>query len=148
MRVLRLGLVVGLLTSAAVLSALQQAPAQVLDNVRTVGEVVADKGVLTVKGAKATLLIGKPDADTYRLTAEVKLADKATCGYLQVMPADGKNANKQAVLHAFFCRDAPGLKIQASTYRWDAHKGQWGATTTSSGTTTGRLRLRKPLSPW
>jgi hypothetical protein len=98
-----------------------------VDNVRAVGEVVADKGVLTPKGATTILVIGAPDADTYRLTAEVKPADKATRISLYVMPTDPADVNKPAALYGSFYRDAPGLKLQADASLWDAKKGQWGS---------------------
>jgi hypothetical protein len=97
-----------------------------MDNVRAIGEVVADKGVVTVKGAQATLVIGAADTDTYRLTAEVKLADKATRASLYVMPDDPAVVSKPAVLYGSFYRDAAGLKLQADASLWDAAKQQWG----------------------
>jgi hypothetical protein len=92
MKTLRLILVCGLLTSRAVPAA-GPAAVPVLDNVRAVGEVAADKGVFTVKGPNATLVIGPDGAETYRLTAEVKPADKAGRISLYAMPADPGDAN-------------------------------------------------------
>jgi hypothetical protein len=103
-----------------------RASAQKPETVRTVGDVVIKNGLFTVKGARATLVIGKADSDTYRLTAEVKPADRATRVYLQVMPADPTNPARPAGLHATFYRDAAGLKLHASTYQWDEPKRQWG----------------------
>jgi len=41
-----------------------------MDHVRSIGEVAADKGVLTVKGGRATLVVGPADADTTGPAAE------------------------------------------------------------------------------
>src|SRR5947208_3256986 len=96
------------LIPAAVLLASLAAPAapptpiKLTDNVQAIGEAVADKGTISVKGPKATLVIGAADADSYRLTAEVKPADKATSVALQVMPADFLDVGKQAALSGSF----------------------------------------------
>src|SRR5262249_43158987 len=99
MRTLRLTLVASLLTSGAVLATPPLAPVRGMDNVRTIGEVVVDKDVLTARDAPATLVIGTAEADTYRLTAEVKFVDKATGVELYVMPIDPAEVNKPAALY-------------------------------------------------
>jgi hypothetical protein len=101
-------------------------------NVRAIGGVMADKGVLTPKDAGATLVIGAADADTYRLTAEVKPADKATRVSLYVMPVDPADVTKPALLYGSFYRDAAGLKLQADASQWDSQKRQWGSHAVSS----------------
>jgi hypothetical protein len=126
MAALRLALVAGLLTSGTALGA-PLVPVPGVDHVRAIGEVAVDKGVLTIKSATATLVIGAADADTYRLTAEVKPADKATRIGVYLMPADPADANKPALLYGSFYRDAPGLQLQADSSQWDAQKGQWGS---------------------
>ncbi len=63
-------------------------PVPGMDGVRAAGDVAVDQGVLTVKGAAATLVIGTADADSYRLTAEIKPADRATRISLSLMPTD------------------------------------------------------------
>jgi hypothetical protein len=126
MRTPHLSLVASLLTGLAA-SAAPPAPVPGADNVRAAGEVAADKGVLIAKGPKVTLVIGPADADTYRLTAEVKPADKATRIFLSVMPTDATDVNKPAALSGSFYRDAAGLKLQADSSRWDAQKQQWGS---------------------
>jgi hypothetical protein len=126
MRTLYLPLVAVLLTTLA-LPAAPPAPVRLTDHVQAIGDAVADKGLITVKGPKATLVIGAADADSYRMTAEVKLADKATSLSLQVMPADLHDVNKQAALSGSFTRDAPGLKLTASTSFWDDKKNQWAS---------------------
>jgi hypothetical protein len=123
MRSLCLPLITGLVTFGATYAA---APVQILDNVRAIGEVASDKGIVTVKGPRATLLLGASDADTYRLTAEIKPADKATAIALYAMPTDLAEVNKPAVLYGSFSRDAAGLRLQADAILWDAQKGQWG----------------------
>jgi hypothetical protein len=125
MGTLRLSLLAALLAIAAALPASPPAPVKLSDNVRAAGDVAADKGVITVKGAAATLVLGADDADAYRLTAEVQPADKATAVSFRVMPADVRDVNKPAVLYGHFSRDAPGLQLQASTSRWDAKKKLW-----------------------
>jgi hypothetical protein len=72
-------------------------------------------------------MIGGADADTYRLRAEVKPADKATRISLYVMPADPADVNKPAALYGSFYRDAAGLVLQADASQWDAQKRQWGS---------------------
>jgi len=47
------------------------APTKLLDNVQVIGDARSDKGVISITGPKATLVIGSADADSYRLTAEV-----------------------------------------------------------------------------
>lgn len=116
---------IALLLTAVATSAVPPTPIKGIDNVQTVGEVLADQGIITVKDAKATLVIGAADADTYRMTAEVKLVDKATSVALQVMPTDLVNVNKPAALHASFYRDAPGLNLVPTVYFWDSKKNQW-----------------------
>jgi hypothetical protein len=98
MKILRLPLAVWLI-ALAFLPLMRQASAEKPQDVRTTGEVAFEKGIYTVKGAKATLVIGNADSDTYRFTAEVKPADKATGVYLQVMPSDTTNPNKPAPLY-------------------------------------------------
>jgi hypothetical protein len=127
MRTLPLTLLCGVLTSAAASAAPPPAPVQGIDNVRALGDVVVDKGVLTPKGAKVTLVIGPDDADAYRVTAEVKLADKATRIALYVMPTDPADVNKPAALYGSFSRDSAGLKLQADANQWDEKKRQWGS---------------------
>jgi hypothetical protein len=114
-----------LLTSGAA-TAGPTTPVPGLDNVRAVGEIAVDKGVVTVKGATAKLVIGAADTDTYRLTAEIKPADKATRVFLYVMPADPTDVNKPALLNGSFFRDAAGLRLQADASQWDGSKQQWG----------------------
>src|SRR5262249_17993629 len=63
---------------------------------------------------------------TYRLTAEVKFADRATAVSLFVMPDDPADVNKPAALGGSFSRDAAGLTLQANASLWDAQKRQWG----------------------
>jgi hypothetical protein len=116
-----------LLVCGAILIPLHETPGQGQKNVRIVGETAADKGVLTVKGPRATLVIGATDANTYRMTAEVKPADKANRISLYVMPADPADVNKPAALYGSFSRDAAGLKLQAGASQWDAQKKQWGS---------------------
>jgi len=70
MRTLRLAVVVGLLRAGAAPAAPPPAPVPGMDHVRSVGEVAADKGVLTVKGGRATLVVGPADADTTGPAAE------------------------------------------------------------------------------
>jgi hypothetical protein len=130
MRLLRLTLVAGLLTSGTALAA-PPAPIPGVDHVRAIGDVAADKGVLTARGATATLVMGADDADTYRLTAEVKPADKATRVFLYLMPTDPADVNKPAALSGSFYRDAPGLQIQADSSNWDAQKKQWSNSDTT-----------------
>src|SRR5262249_27504152 len=108
-------------------TALPQTPAKVADNIRAIGKVAADKGVLTAKDARVLLVIGPANADTYRLTAEVKPADKATSVSLYVMPNDPADVNKPAVLYGSFYRDAAGLMLQANASQWDTKKRQWGS---------------------
>jgi hypothetical protein len=93
-----LTLVSGLLTTLITPAAPMAAPVRGVDNVRAVGEVVADKGVLTARDARATLVIGAADADTYRLMAEVKSADKATRISLYVMPALERERRRQTLV--------------------------------------------------
>jgi hypothetical protein len=131
MRALYLALVAGLLTSPAAHAA-PPAGTQVQVHVRAIGDVGVDSGVLTARGYKATLVIGPADADLYRVTAEVKPADKATRVFLLVMPADPSDANKPAALYGSFYRDAPGLKLQADSSQWDAAKRQWGSDNVSA----------------
>jgi hypothetical protein len=124
MRALSVTLVGTLLIAEATVAA--PPPAPILDHVRAIGAVVADKGIVTVKGPAATLVIGKSDADTYRLTAEVKPADKATSVSMYVMPTDVADVSKRAVMWGSFSRDAAGLKVQANALLWDDEKRQWG----------------------
>jgi hypothetical protein len=117
----------GLLPAMVASAAPPPAPVPGVANVRAVGEVVADKGALTAKSPQVTLVIGAADADTYRLTAEVKPADKATRVSVYVMPSDPANVNQPAALYGSFYRDASGLKLQADASQWDAAKRQWGS---------------------
>jgi hypothetical protein len=117
---------VAALLASPVIGEAQPMPVKGMDQVSAVGEVTVEKGILTAKGAKVTLIIGAADADTYRITAEVKLADKATRIFVYVMPADPLDANKPAVLNGSFYRDAAGLVLQADASEWDAQKRQWG----------------------
>jgi len=105
----------------------QPLPLKGIDNARTFGEVIINKGVITPKGPRATLVIGAADAANYRFTAEVKPADKATRIPFHVMPSDATDAAKPALLYGSFYRDAPGLVLQADASQWDAKKGQWGS---------------------
>jgi len=89
----------------------QPAPLKGIDHVRAVGDTIADQGIVSVKSPKATLVIGAGDAESYRITAEVKLVDKATSTALQVMPDDLLTVAKRAALYASFYRDAPGLNL-------------------------------------
>jgi len=127
MRTLCLALVAGCLASGPALAAAAPAPVAGVDNVRAVGEVVADNGVLTVKGASAILVLGPDSADMYRMTAEIKLVDKATVVEVQAMPTDVNDRNKQAALYAGLYRDDTGLTLRCSTSQWDRQKGQWGS---------------------
>jgi hypothetical protein len=124
MRTCCFSILAGLLTALAAAAA-PPAPVKVSDDVRAAGDVTADKGVVTVKGAKATLILGADSADTYRLTAEVKPVDRATSVSLQVMPADPHDTGKPAVLHGWFNRDASGLVVSADTYFWDEKRSKW-----------------------
>jgi hypothetical protein len=126
MRFLTCALVVGLATSLTVAAPV---PARIagMDNVRAVGDVVADQGVLTVKAGNATVVIGAADADNYRLTTEVKLVDKVSGVSVYVMPTDPADVNKPAVFHGSFTRDAPGGQLQVHSALWDMQKGQWGS---------------------
>src|SRR5947209_1359960 len=96
MRRLPLTLAAALLAAPA--PAAPPAPVKVTDTVQAVGEVTAEQGVLTAKGPKATLIVGAADADSYRLTAEVRFADKAASVVLQVMPTDPADVSKRAAL--------------------------------------------------
>jgi hypothetical protein len=104
----------------------------VLPHVRALGAVVADKGALTAKDARVTLVIGVADADTYRLTAEVKPVGKATRVALYVMPISPGDINQPAVLYGSFFRDAAGIKLQADASQWDFAKRQWGRGATAT----------------
>jgi hypothetical protein len=96
------------------------------EHVQVLGDVATDKGVLTVKSATATVVIGNPTADTYRVTFEIQPAAKAGANYFQVMPADVKKLDSTpAALRAYVGRDAPGLQLTTGTYFWDATKKQW-----------------------
>jgi hypothetical protein len=97
-----------------------------IENVRAVGAVVADKGVVTVKGPVATLVIGAADADTYRFTADVKLSDKVRAVSLFVMPSEPTETNKPGLLNGSFYRDAPGTQVQVNSSQWDTKTNQWG----------------------
>jgi hypothetical protein len=101
------------------------APVKLTDDIKAIGDIMADKGAFTVKGPKATLIIGADGADAYRLTAEVKPANKATQVALQAMPTDVNDVNKPAVLYGSFYRDEPGLLLTASTYSWNAKTVVW-----------------------
>lgn len=125
MRFSLLWLLLSLLTTLPVAAAPPPTPVKVTDEVRAFGEVAADKSVITVKGAKAALILGADSADTYRLTAEIKPADRATMVSLQVMPTDANDVNKPAALYGWFTRDAPGLGLMANTYFWDDKKNKW-----------------------
>jgi hypothetical protein len=125
MRSVTLTLVATLLASS-VTPAAPPTGTQVLPNVRAIGDVAVESGLLTVKVASATLVIGKADTDTYRLTAEIKLADKATAVSLYVLPTDPADVSKPALLYGSFHRDAAGLTLQADASQWDADKRQWG----------------------
>jgi hypothetical protein len=120
-------LIASALTCAASPAVMAQTPVKVLPNVGAIGEVVADKGMFAPKGARAILVIGAADADMYRLTAEVKPADKVTGISLYVMPADPADVNKPALLYGSFRRDAAGLLLQADASQWDNQKRQWGS---------------------
>lgn len=134
-------------------SAVPPTPVKGADNVRAVGQATADKGVITAKGALTTLVIGADDLDLYRLTAELKPADKATSMYLQVMPTDVADFMKQAVLYSWISRDAPGLVLSPGAYLWDAKKNTWGGTSQTfytywpAPTQKDRLALVKELTP-
>jgi hypothetical protein len=125
MRLLRLTLAACLLTAGTALAAPPPAAVPGMDHVRAAGDVAADKGVVTARGA-ATLVLGADNAATYRLTAEVKPADRATRVLLYLMPADPADVTKPAALYASFYRDATGLQLQADASLWDAEKQQWG----------------------
>jgi len=122
-----LSLALLLLTHVALSAAPTPSPIPGVENVRVIGEMTADKSILTVKGPAATLVIGSPDSDNYRLTAEMKCADKATSVSIFLMPTDPSDVNKPAALNASIYRDAPGIRIQASSSQWDAQKKQWGS---------------------
>jgi hypothetical protein len=121
-----LGLVASLLTTLPAPGAPTLAQVKGMDKVRAIGEVVADRGILTARSLRTTLVIGAADAQTYRLTAEVLLADKVTRVELYVMPADPADRTKPAALYGSFARDAAGLRLEADASRWDAKKQQWG----------------------
>jgi hypothetical protein len=124
MRIYRLALLAGIL-SAFPAPAVPPAAKKLLDNVQAIGDATAEKGVISITGAKATLVIGSADADSYRMTAEIKFADKATSDTLQVMPSDLADVNKPAALYGWFYRDPAGLSLTANTYFWDTKTGKW-----------------------
>lgn len=101
------------------------APTSPLKDVQAIGDVAVDKDTVTVKAATAILILGASDADTYRLTAEIKLPEKAGGPTFLVMPADVNDPEKYAVLKGYFFRDLPGLSLGTSTYLWDGGIAKW-----------------------
>lgn len=97
-----------------------------LPDVKALGEVVLDKDVLAAKSQPATLVIGAPDKEFYRVTAEIQLAPKVAANYVEVFPEDPRDFKKPAAFHLYFTRDAAGQMLQTGSYSWDAKTKQWG----------------------
>ncbi len=114
-----------LLAVLVALGAAPPAPLPVAGPVRALGDVAADKEGVLVKGPQATLLLGEPDGDLYRLTAEIQPAPKAGAITLLVLPSDPNDFTKAAALNAAVSTDAAGLLLQTSSYHWDSGLGQW-----------------------
>lgn len=106
-------------------------PVKGVDNVRVLGEVVVEGRAVATKSPKATFVLGADDADLYRLTAELRLADKADTALLQIMPTDLKNFAKPAVLYGWISRDPTGRLLTPGVYFWDAEKKAWSSNNNS-----------------
>ncbi|HJT77870.1 MAG TPA: hypothetical protein VJ739_11775, partial [Gemmataceae bacterium] len=96
-----------------------------LPDVQAIGEVTAEKDVLTAKAPAATVVIGDTDTDTYRVSAEWQPAPKAGGNALQVMPSDPKDFTKPGLLQVSIGRDAPGLLMTAGSSRYDTAGKKW-----------------------
>ncbi len=94
-------------------------------DVQAVGDVSQERGLFTVKSATATLILGAADGDNYRVSAELKMADRAGGPTVQMMPADVHDVNRRAALYGYVSRGADGLSLQTSTYLWDRGTGKW-----------------------
>lgn len=106
------------------ISAHGQGKVQYFKDFQAIGDIAIDKGVIEAKGASPTLVVGGKQ-EGYRVTAEVLQMAKPGAFYVQVMPADAADFQKDAILHAYVSRDGPGNYLQAGSYRRDGKKNTW-----------------------